>query len=98
MSADPNNPDLIHVSVKLTKFDSEEDRHEITIPDGYAACIVKIGDLLARIDLEPGTHVITGCSFDDYDVPFGIAILKMEHAQALSSSKAPIPDEAKYTN
>lgn len=90
--------EYVHVSTKLTKFEKPEDRHEVDIPEGHAACVIKSGALPARIDLPPGRHILTGVSFDEYDTPFGIGVMEMKYAVVLAASKRLVPEEITRVN
>lgn len=63
------------VQYPALEFVQPDDEYDVVIPAGHAAIVVKGGRRSARIDLDPGTHRLSGVAFDDIDVPFAVCVL-----------------------
>lgn len=73
-----------HVVAPIIRFEEPEDEHDVVIPDGHAACLLKDDDVPARVDCPAGSYRFYGTSFDRYDAPFIVVVLPMEYASAVS--------------
>lgn len=75
------------VQYPALQFSQPEDEHDVVIPTGHAAIVVKGGQRPARIDLAPGTHRLNGVSFDDIDVPFSVCVLPKHLAEMAARTR-----------